>query len=112
MRTPLNVDCGSRCLGIFSTTCIEACVQMSSLQLWLRVFALSQEHKDCASSYNTQLYAELRNSSLPEQKNALLRRLEAVLPNMTQCNTMYFMRWILAEQNKEQEDKNTGVCWY
>jgi hypothetical protein len=76
------------------------------------MLACLQEHKDCASSYNTQLYTDLRNSSLPEQKNSLLRRLEGVLPNMTQCTSLYYLRWFLAELNKEQEDKSNGVCWF
>jgi hypothetical protein len=71
-----------------------------------------QEHKDCSLDYNTGLYSDLANAPLAEQKNSIIRGLEAVVANMTQTTCLFYMRWFLAELNRIQDEKNGGTCFW
>lgn len=71
-----------------------------------------QEHKDCALDYNTGLYPNLPNAPLAEQKNSVIRGLEAVVANMTQNTCLTYVRWFLAEMNRIQDEKNSQTCFW
>ena len=85
---------------------------MSLSERMLHIRLSLQDHKDCASDYNTHEYVAVRNSPLAEQKNSIIRGLEGVISNMTQPNAMNYLQWYLAEMNEQQRARNDGKCWW
>ena len=93
-------------------------------------------HKHCCPAYNTGArrspctdahyqqpawltalieagcYRDIGNSSLAEQKNSVLRRLESQVSFMKQTTFVYFMRFFLYRLNKLQTLRNQGQCFY
>ena len=53
----------------------------------------------------------MKNCSLAEQKNAILRRLERSIANMTQVSAMLYLRTVVYGMNQEQGARNTNSNW-
>jgi len=68
-------------------------------------------HTNCSENYSTEHYAHVKNCSLAEQKNAVLRKLESTLANMSQPVAMIYLRTVLYGLNQEQQLSNIGESW-
>lgn len=70
-----------------------------------------RDHKRCATDFDSQRCNAINNSSLAEQKNAIVRTLEATCGYMSQLTFLRYMRHFVHRMNKHQRDVNEGKSW-
>ena len=62
----------------------------------------------CAGAYHKRF----ANSSLPEQKNSIIRKLDSSCSYMQQTTFLWFMRYFLYSLNKLQREAAAGQVFY
>lgn len=71
-----------------------------------------RDHKKCATEYCSKYYRGIKNSSLAEQKNAIVRSLESSCGYMNQITFLLYIRFFLHRMNKIQRMKDLGQCFF
>lgn len=70
------------------------------------------DHKKCSLNYNTKYYDSVSNSSLAEQKNAIIRLVTTQSAYMNQFTYMRFTRYFLYRMNKQTRKVKAGKCFF
>jgi hypothetical protein len=70
------------------------------------------DHNRCSLEYCSANCPDIRNSSLAEQKNSILRSLETHAGYMRQEVFLWYARYFLHRMNVVQRSVNAGTCWH
>lgn len=70
------------------------------------------DHKRCATDFSSGTCDAIKNSSLAEQKNSIVRSLEHNCGYMGQVTFLLYLRYFLHRMNKLQRMRNAGQSWF